>query len=228
MPQPSATISQDVKTLHDWVYDQFRPTDPIEVQNILDRPYNFRYCVSETIETPDQVSRRVTDRQYEEITFEPGETRVLMGAAAYVFLGGIASQYVFDHKGADAVGNIQELVDAANLAIIGKVGYSSHAAPMPTSTKSPQPTQEPTAPVGHNPTAVVDDNGNLPPQTGGQEVTGKDDEDAFKNLNPTATKFTIGDDFYDTTANGRGRKNKQFISNEEFAAAQAQHASTNS
>lgn len=235
--QPSQTISQDIKTLADWIYEQFKPTDPIEVQNILDKPYYFKYCVGETIETPDQVSRKVMDRQYEEHTFEPGETMILMGGAAYIFLAGIAPNYVLQAKGQEAMGNLQDLVDAAHLAIIGKVGYTKHteAKPAPTSVRPITPVQEPTAPAGHNPNAINDDNGNLPPQTpAGEEVppattlpTGDEDDDAFANINPPATEFTIGDDFYDTIANGRGRKNKQFISNEEFAAAQAQYASAN-
>lgn len=229
--QPSQnTISQDIKTLADWVYEQFRPTDPIEVQNILDKPYYFKYCVGENIETPDQVSRKVVDRQYEEITFEPGETKVLMGGAAYIFLCGIAPHYVMQTESADAMGNLQSLVDAAALAIIGKVQYSKHAEPIGrnVAVQPVKPVAEPSAPANHNPNAVNDDDGNLPPQTpAGNDGEGEGDDDAFANLNPPATEFMIGDDFYDTTANGRGRKNKQFISNEEFAAAQATYASTN-
>ena len=225
--QPSQiTIPQDIKTLADWVYTQFNPTDPIEVQNILDKPYHFKYCVGETIETPDQVSRKVVDRQYEEITFEPGETKILMGAAAYIFVCGIAPQYVFHINGAEATGDIQQLVDAAALSIIGKVGYSRRtetaAAPanagLPTVARTP--VSEPTAPVGHNPNSVVDDEGNLPPQT-------DDSDDAFENLNPPATEFVLGNDFYDTLANGRRRKNKVFISADEFAAARAEYAKLN-
>jgi hypothetical protein len=215
--QPSQEIAQDIKSLADWVYEQFKPTDPIEVQNILDKPYYFKYCVGETVETPDQVSRKVMERQYEEHTFAPGETKVLMGGAAYIFLCGIAPSYVLQTKSQDAMGDIQELVNAAALAIIGKVNYSRHAEPINKGQRPVVPVAEPSAPAGHNPNVVNDDDGNLPPQT-------SSDDDAFSNMNPPATEFTIGDDFYDTTANGRGRKNKQFISNEEFTAAQAQHA----
>lgn len=221
--QPQKTISQDIKTLADWTYEQFKPTDPIEVQNILDTPYYFKYCVGETIETPDQVSRKVVDRQYEEITFEPGETKILMGAAAYIFLGGIAPAYVLQNKSQEAMGDLQELINAAELAIIGKVGYQRNVdAKAPVANKQTAPVSEPSAPADHNPNAVVDDDGNLPPQTPGDE-----DDDAFSNIGEPATEFVLGDDHYDVTANGRGRKNKQFISNEEFAAAQAQYASTN-
>ncbi len=218
-PSEQQTISQDIKTLADWVYEQFKPTEPIEVQNILDKPYYFKYCVGETIETPDQVSRKVMERQYEEHTFQPGETKVLMGGAAYIFVCGIAPSYVLQTQGQDAMGNLQSLVDAAFLAIIGKVQYSKHAEPI--GAKMPvqpvKPLSEPSAPADHNPNVVKDDEGNLPPQG---------DEDAFATLNPPATEFNLGDDFYDTTANGRGRKNKQFISADEFAKAQAQYAST--
>ena len=218
--QPSQTISQDIKTLHDWIYEQFKPTDPIEVQNILDKPYYFKYCVGETIETPDQVSRKVMARQYEEYTFEPGETKVLMGGAAYIFIGGIASHYVLQTRGAEAIGDLQALVDAAALAIIGKVQYSKHAEPIGTRmpVQPVKPLAEPSAPGDHNPNAVKDDDGNLPSQV---------DEDAFADVNPPVSEFTIGKDFYDTTANGRGRKNKQFISADEFAKAQALYATTN-
>ena len=231
--QPTPTISQDIKTLADWTYEQFKPTDPIEVQNILDKPYFFRYCVGETIETPDQVSRKVVDRQYEEITFEPGETKILMGAAAYVFLGGIAPAYVLQTKTPEAVGDLQELVNAANLAIIGKVGYARNAAQAPAISQQERPVNEPTAPAGHNPNAVADNDGNMPPQTPatGQETPpaddGDEDDDAFANMgndNPPATEFQIGDDLYKVTTNGRGMKNGQFISNEALAEAQAQYA----
>lgn len=176
--QPSQTISQDIKSLADWVYDQFAATDPIEVQNILNKPYYFKYCVGETIETPDQVSRKVVERQYEEFTFQPGETKVLMGAAAYIFVCGIAPHYVLETKDQDSMGDLQSLVDAAQLAIIGKVGYAQHAgetrnAALPTANALP--TQEPVIPAGHNPNAVNDDDGNLPPQTTG-------DDDAFANI----------------------------------------------
>ena len=191
--QPSQTISQDIKTLADWVYEQFRPTDPMEVQNILDKPYYFKYCVGETIETPDQVSRKVTERQYEEHTFEPGETMTLMGGAAYIFLCGIAPAYVLQTKSQDAMGNLQDLVDAASLAIIGKVGYSKHAEPLQhkavasTSVRPITPVSEPTGPAGHNPNAVVDDDGNMPPQV--PTDTGADD-DAFADLG-APTKFSV-------------------------------------
>lgn len=189
--QPSQnTISQDIKTLADWVYEQFKPTDPIEVQNILDKSYHFKYCVGETIETPDQVSRKVVDRQYEEITFEPGETKILMGAAAYIFVCGIAPQYVFQISGADATGDIQQLVDAAALSIIGKVGYSRHteAAKAPRNAGLPTlqrtPVNEPSAPAGHNPNAVVDDGGALPSQD-------EPNDDAFANLGTVDARFSV-------------------------------------
>jgi len=188
--QPSQTISQDIKSLADWVYDQFAATDPIEVQNILDKPYFFRYCVGETIETPDQVSRKVVDRQYEEYTFQPGETKILMGGAAYIFVCGIAPHYVLATKDADAMGDLQSLVDAAALSIIGKVGYSSTVQPLPNTaapTRPTLPTQEPGTPTGHNPNVALDNNGNLPPQgptTGPALPTEEEneDDDAFANI----------------------------------------------
>jgi hypothetical protein len=227
--QPSQnTISQDIKTLADWVYEQFNPTDPIEVQNILDKPYHFKYCVGETIETPDQVSRKVVDRQYEEITFEPGETKILMGAAAYIFVCGIAPQYVFQISGADATGDIQQLVDAAALAIIGKVGYSRHAevaaAPRNAGTPTLQrtPVNEPSAPVGHNPNVVADDEGDLQNTTDDND----DSEDAFENLNddPVTTGFNVGDDVYQVTRSGKGLKNGEPITAEELEDARAEDA----
>lgn len=265
-PAQTTPLPQDIKTLADWLYDEFRATDPMEVKNILDTPYHFKYCIGETIETPDQVSRKVMDRQYEEYTLQPGETKVMMGAAAYIFVDGVARTYLYhyvtkqakiptseggmglDHakaeeQGANATADVAQLVEAAKLAIVGRVGYATHSQPVTTPLRPVVPTQEPTAPAGHNPNAIADDNGQLPSQTpAGNEVppapttapelpngTGDEDPDAFANLgndNPPATEFTLGDDFYDTTANGRGRKNKQFISNEEFAAAQAQYAAT--
>lgn len=187
--QPTPTISQDIKTLADWTYQQFKPTDPIEVQNILDKPYYFKYCVGETVETPDQVSRKVVDRQYEEITFEPGETKILMGAAAYIFIGGIAPAYVLQTKSQEAMGDLAELIAAADLAIIGKVGYARHAeGTTPVTNKLATPVSEPSAPVDHNPNALADNVGNIPKQT---ENDDDGDDDAFANLGTTDERFVV-------------------------------------
>ena len=116
--QPTTQLPSDIKTLQDYLFTQFKATDPMEVQNILSKPYYFKYCVNEEVETPDPVSRRVVNREYEEVTLEPGETKILLGGAAYIFLGGIAGQYVFETQGADATGDLAKMVDAANLAIV--------------------------------------------------------------------------------------------------------------
>ena len=209
--QPTTQLPSDIKTLQDYLFTQFKATDPMEVQNILSKPYYFKYCVNEEVETPDPVSRRVVNREYEEVTLEPGETKILLGGAAYIFLGGIAGQYVFETQGADATGDLAKMVDAANLAIVQKVGYEK--------TSKPAPVAQTTSTAQHNPTAIKDNDGNLPPQTTG-------DEDAFSNMgtnitdnNPPISEFEHNGAFYDTTANGRYRMNKNFVKKEVFEAA---------
>lgn len=209
--QPTTQLPSDIKTLQDYLFTQFKATDPMEVQNILSKPYYFKYCVNEEIETPDPVSRRVVNREYEEITLEPGETKILLGGAAYIFLGGIAGQYVFETQGADATGDLAKMVEAAHLAIVQKVGYEKASKPAPAQTAQTAPT------TPHNPTAIADNNGQLPPQTTG-------DEDAFSGMgaptdNPPISEFEHNGAFYDTTANGRYRMNKSFIKQEVFEAA---------
>ena len=182
--QPNIVISQDIKTLADWVYEQFSPTDPMEVQNILDKPYYFKYCVGETIETPDQTTRHVVDRQYEEITFEVGETKVLMGAAAYVFVCGIAPAYVLQTKSQESMGDLAQLAEAAALSIIGKVSYSRNATPIKVNTPPVVPIVDTSAPSDHNPNALVDNNGDMPVQG--------NDSDAFAEIGTKDTdRFTV-------------------------------------
>lgn len=212
--QPSEPLSPDIKTLHDWIYGQFKPTDPVEVQNILDKQYYFKYCVSEDVATPDPVTRQVRGREYDEKTVPAGESIVLMGAAAYIFIAGVAHQYVFETEGAEATGNLQKLVEAAQLCIIGVVGYAKKAEP-----KAPHTAH-------NNPTAIKDDNGVTPSQV---PPTGSDeDDDAFGDMgNPLATEFEHDGNFYDVAENGRYRKNKKFTSEPEYLAAQeAHHAAT--
>jgi hypothetical protein len=209
--QPTEPLSQDIKTLQDYLFQQFKATDPIEVQNILDKPYYFKYCVSENIETPDPLVRRVTEREYEEHTFAPGESKVLMGGAAYIFVAGVAQQYVFETQGADATASIAALVEAAKLVIIGRVGYAKSQPVAPTVN---QP--------AHNPNVVKDDSGNMPVQTNVEQTGGKpQDEDAFASIgtNPPVSEFEFEGNFYDTTANGRYRMNKNFVKQEVFEAA---------
>ena len=203
--QPTKQLSSDIKTLQDYLFTQFKATDPMEVQNILSKPYYFKYCVNEEVETPDPVSRRVVSREYEEMTLEPGETKILLGGAAYIFLSGIAGQYVHETLGADATGDLAKMIEAADLAIVQKVGYEKASKPAPTQT----------APVAaHNPTAVADNYGNLPPQTTG-------DEDAFSTIGITLkpTEFEYNGALYDITANGRYRMNNSFVKQEVFEAA---------
>jgi hypothetical protein len=198
--QPSEPLSADIKTLADWIYEQFRATDPIEVKNILATDYKFKYCVGENVETPDAVSRRVLERQYEEKTIPAGATEILMGAAAYIFVDGIARQYLYakvledskaagmeyakaEEAAANATADVQQLVEAAKLAIVGKVGYAAHNAP----------TSAPVLP--NNPNAVKDDSGLQPQQTTAPAAntmtnttsqpsapTGDEDDDAFGDL----------------------------------------------
>ena len=264
--QPSAHIeplAQDIKTLADWIYQQFRATDPIEVKNILSEPYKFKYCVGETIETPDPVVRRVAERQYEDITLQAGETRVLMGAAAYIFVDGVARTYLYksiikklqvvkskggagleyskaEEQAANATADVAQLVEAAKLVIVGKVGYANHAVPQTAPGR--QPIASGQAPSGHNPNSIADNDGNLPPApvtTPPATTTppaGGEDDDAFANLGnddgkpainfELPTEFTIGEDSFDVTANGRARKNNSFTSVPEFNAAQAQYVAS--
>lgn len=217
--QPTEPIPQDIKTLHDFLFSQFKATDPIEVQNILEKPYYFKYCVNENIETPDPVTRRVIGREYEEKTFEPGESMVLLGGAAYIFIDGVAREYVFNKYGADATANLAPLIEAAKLIIIGKVGYAKHGA---TDTVRPlQPA------VPHNPNVIQDNQGNMPPQQN-EENTGapKQETDAFDDLNdgePVITEFEHDGNYYDITPQGRHRMNKSFVKQEVYEAARNAH-----
>lgn len=136
--QPTEPIPSDIKTLADWIYQQFGATEPVEIQNILPERYFFKYCVGEEIATPDPVTKQVMDRKYEEMWFEPGESKVLMGGAAYIFIDGVARQYVFHKKGADATGDLAQLIQAAKLAIVGKVGYGSKVVEKPAYERNEQ------------------------------------------------------------------------------------------
>lgn len=217
--QPTEPIPSDIKTLQDYLFTQFKATDPIEVQNILSKPYYFKYCVSEDIETPDPVSRRVVNREYEEITLQPGETKILMGGAAYIFLSGIAGQYVLETDSQDAIGDLAKMIAAAKLAIVAHVGYA----------KTTQAPAAPAQPAQHNPNAIADNTGTLPPQTG---ATSNDNEDAFAGMgNPPMTEFTVGEGdsaeiFKHDTNNGQYRKNGKLIKKEVFEAARDAYTAT--
>lgn len=158
---------EGISTLADWVYDQFAPTDPIQVTNILDEPYKFKYCVGEEIVSPDPTTKQVVSRRYEEKTIPAGDSIVLLGAAAYIFVDGIARTYTFKHKGAEATADIAQLVEAAKKAIVGKVSYSQ----TPAVPVAPKEDDRGGVPVDHNPNAFKDDKGNLPPtqSTDGEE-----------------------------------------------------------
>jgi len=158
--QTTQPLDSKIKTLADWLYDQWAPTDPIIVKNILDEPYFFRYCVNEEIETPEQNMKRVLRRDYQEITLEPGQEHILIGGQAYLFVDGIARTYAFKSEknpevAANATANIQRLIDCAQLAIVGKAGYNSQVQPIKPQASSVQPT----APVvpAHNPNVLQND-----------------------------------------------------------------------
>lgn len=169
--QPQEPIPSDIKTLADWIYQQFGATEPVEIQNILPERYFFKYCVGEEIATPDPVTKQVLDRKYEEMWFEPGESKVLMGGAAYIFVDGVARQYVFQKHGADATGDLSILIQAAKLAIIGKVGYGQKTMETPT-----QPIKNEQPPVAIKTEQPVV-NTTPPPETGTDEQ-----DDAFGNM----------------------------------------------
>lgn len=219
--QPTKPIPSDIKTVQDHLFTLFKAVQPVEVQNILTKRYFFRYCVNEEIETPDPVSKRVVRREYEEKFFEPGETAVLMGGAAYIFLAGVAQEYVFEKHGAEATGDLAKIIEAAELAFVQPVSYE-------------QPTARVNKPIAqtsaqHNPNVVKDNNGALPPQQN-QETTG-DTGDAFSTMNPdevpqsdeNLVEFTLDDNFYDVTANGRTRMNKNFVKKEIYDKAREEY-----
>lgn len=217
MEQPTKPIPQDIKTLQDYLFTQFAATDPMEVQNILPTSYYFKYCTNEDIETPDPLTRRVIRREYEEITLQPGETKVLMGAAAYIFVSGVARQHVLETQGADATAQLQALIDAADSIIIGKVGYAGTVA----QKAAPAPV--------HNPNAIKDDAGVVPSQTDQPvlQPTNKD-EDAFAA--PSVAQdgsFEVDGNTFDTVTTGNGalryRMNKVFTSAEKYNAALEAH-----
>lgn len=220
--QPTKPIPSDIKTIQDYLFQQFSATEAVQVQNILSTPYFFRYCVNEEIVTPDPISRRVVNREYEEHTFEPGQTMTLMGGAAYIFISGVANQYVFEKHGAEATGDIAKMIQAADLAFIQKVSYEQ---PKPV-TRVEAPSQN----VGnHNPNAVNDDNGNLPPQQ--NTVSTGANDDAFANLDPSEVmesdenfdEFDWQGNHYDKLENGRTRMNKNFVKKEVYEKAREEY-----
>lgn len=123
------TLSTDIKTLADWVFQQFSPISPVKVKNILDKPFEITYCVGEDVVTPDPVTRNVLQRQYEVIRFAAGEEKIIMGAAAYLFVDKVAKEYVFIREGGESddpikkvaaaglMANVAVLIEAAKLAI---------------------------------------------------------------------------------------------------------------
>ena len=174
--QPTQPLSSDIKTLADWLYERWSATDPIIVKNILDTPYSFRYCASEEIETPEQNVRRVMKREYAEITFEPGEEKVILGAQAYLFVDGIARTYAFKREtdpeiAANATADLSKLVECAQLAIIGKTGYNNQVTPVGIvdTVRAPEPIVPP-----HNPNIIP---------TGEQTEQNTSDPTPFGDLN---------------------------------------------
>lgn len=185
--QPTTTTKvplESATTLADYIHKLFPPTQPVEVQNILDSTYHFKYCVDEDIQTPDALSRKVMERKYDEKDVPAGGSVVLMGGAAFVFISEVANAYVFHKHGAEATGNIQLLAEAADKVLIGTVGYQTHAA-----SQDSQKTVDDSAGKDHNPNVVKDDDGNLPPTqppattSAGDE---DDDEEEFAGLNSAA------------------------------------------
>ncbi len=210
---------EGIQTLADWIYQQFAPTDPIEVQNISQDDYNFRYCVGEDIVSSDPTSKQVVERKYEEKYFKPGETAILMGAAAYIFVDGVARRYVFEQSGAEATADIAQLVTAAKKAIIGKVGYSTTTPLTSTKIDTEELRDRGGVPVGHNPNAVKDNAGDLPPATNSEsefEDANVDDEPELRVVpadkeTGEPAKFFIGDqevtaDEYNEAQNARSNK----------------------
>lgn len=224
--KPSSTkvpLNSDIQTLADYVHLLFAPTKPVEVINILSKSYHFRYCIDETVTTPDQNSRKVEDRRYDERDVEPGGTEILLGGAAFVFISDVATAYVFEKYGEDAVGQIELLAEAADKVLIGEVGYKKHEEQ--TTPEAPK----------HNPNAINDDSGKLNPaeqnntQTGGGEG---DDEKPFGNDAPVLTDiqlpegetviFPLDNVSYRSDVTDEGRtflKAGAPISEEEFLAA---------
>lgn len=232
--QPDQPQDRDIQTLADWIYAQFKPTDPVEIQNILPTPYYFKYCVGENVVTPDPVSRQVLERQYEEHTLEPGESKVLMGAAAYIFVDGVAREYVFNKQGAEATADIPKLIKAAQLAIVGVINYTSNAqkrhmeATAPTVRRVPDEELEPQVPAGHNPNTMASDPaadvGHTPATAIEEPEEAFDSADDTPADQPAASAFEHDGHAYDTItmANGavRYRKDGTFVKEPEYLAAQ--------
>lgn len=191
--QPDTKSNVDLagaQTLADFIYAQFPATAPIEVQNILPKPYYFKYCTDEDIIAPDQFSKKVRERKYEEKTVEPGESITLLGGAAYIFVDGVARAYVQQKFGDAATGDLEKLAQAAKLAIIGQVNLNNRQA-LPNAPAIPQGGQ---APSDHNPNSVKDDQGQLPAQTGAdntQDEVPFADDDTDGNDSDGSDRFNV-------------------------------------
>lgn len=154
--QPAIAQPQaDIKNLMDWLFTQFKATDPITVKNITSQPYHFKYCTGEEINTPDQFTKVVLDRTYDERDIAPGEELNLLGGAAYVFVDGVARAYLYEstleqtegdekekqRAAGNALGAVVKLIEAAEKVIVGKasiVGAKTPARAQETAKSAPE------------------------------------------------------------------------------------------
>lgn len=232
--QPSTEIlSNDIKTLADWIFQQFAPTSPVKVKNILDTPFDFRYCVGEDVVTPDAVSRNVLNRTFQVFHFEPGEEQILMGAAAYLFVDKIARQYVFIKEGGESDDPIKKTVAAgymANVAVLveaAKLAISSDAV---TYTSNPTPTAQASEPL-RDASQLSD----APNETTTATTLASGSDDGADALDALNNDKSIDERFRVVPPDpASGRPNAQFyvddeeVSSDEFNKArnEAVHAST--
>lgn len=153
--QPTKLKPEEIKNITDWLFNEIGATQQMEVKNILSTPYHFRYCTGEEIETPDEMTRSVVRRHYDERDFAPGDQVILLGAAARLFVEEVARQYLYEttykatkeekeKAAAQALLDLPRMIEAAKKVIIGEPEMVSRAnRPAPQASQPSKPASQP-------------------------------------------------------------------------------------
>ena len=154
--QPSSRLKpEEIKNITDWLFNELPATTLVEVKNISEQDYKFRYCTDENISTPDADTRIVLDRQYDERTFAPGETTMMLGAPARLFVEDVARTYMYettyaatkgkpedrDKAAAQALLDLPRMIEAAKKVIVGEPEVVSSAQAKPRTAPKPAATK---------------------------------------------------------------------------------------
>jgi hypothetical protein len=85
---PNAGVSGSGATFRERISKHFTGSDFVRVINIDDQPFSWVYAdpAKESVDQPDKVTRRVYYGQPRVATLNPGESRVLLGAEAFVMV----------------------------------------------------------------------------------------------------------------------------------------------